>query len=124
MEKASFDDIVRLKLRREKANTKTVDIPIASLGKTLTFTSPSKDVQLDFISDVRSGGSLSVAYDAYRAFVYACCPILHDANLQNELGVVDPSDTVDKLFAPMEVYNIGDRLADEFMGPLKDDIKN
>ena len=124
LEKATFDDIIRLKLRREKANQKKIELPIESLGKTLTFVSPDKDVQLDFINDIRKSGGLSGAYDAYRAFVYACCPMLHSGELQKELDVVDPPEIVDRLFSPMEVYNLGDRLADEFMGALTDDIKN
>lgn len=124
MEKATFDDIIKLKLRRDKASEKKIDLPIESLGKTLTFVSPEKDVQLDFLNDIRKSDSLSGAYDAYRAFVYACCPMLHSSELQKELDVIDPPDTVDRLFSPVEVYNLGDRLADEFMGAVTDDIKN
>lgn len=63
------------------------------------------------------------AYPAYRQLVYDCCPLLHDVNLHSELGVIDPYDAVDKLFTPLEVMEIGDRLAESFSA-LESDLKN
>lgn len=126
MEHALIDDLIRLKLRRDEAAAKPIEINIASLGKAMTFTMPTRDQQLDFIGAIRGsagGNFVEKAYPAYRQLVYDCCPLLHDANLHSELGVIDPYDAVDKLFAPLEVMEIGDRLTERF-GSIQADIKN
>ncbi len=124
MARATFDDLIRLKLRQEQRRESSIDLDIASLGKTLQFIAPSRDQQLDFVSEVRKFGDISGSYDAYRKLVYDCCPALHDTKLHAELGVVDPYDAVDKLFAPVEVMNIGDHIADAYMSAIADDVKN
>lgn len=121
--KATFDDLIRLKLRREERMEQLVDLPVESLGKTLQFKAPTRDEQLDFIEGVRRSGGVNGSYDAYRQLVYSCCPMLHDSELHKELGVTDPCDTVDKLFGPVEVMSIGDKLAEKFMA-MGTDIKN
>lgn len=123
MEKATFDDLIRLKLRREEQREKPIELMVESLGKTLTFTAPTRDQQLDFIGGVRNDGDIGNAYTAYKKLVYDCCGVLHDAKLHNEIGAVDPYDTVDILFSPVEVMAIGDKLADEFMS-VAAEIKN
>ena len=123
MEKATFDDLIRLKLRREEQREKPIELMVESLGKTLTFTAPTRDQQLDFIGEVHKTGNIENAYAAYKKLVYDCCGVLHDTKLHNEIGAVDPYDTVDILFSPVEVMAIGDKLADEFMS-VAAEIKN
>ena len=122
-EKATFDDLIRLKLRREEQREKPIEIPVEALGKTLMFKAPSRDEQLNFIGEVRNGKDIDNVEAAYRKLIYNCCPMLHDAKLQGELGAVDPYDTVKILFSPVEVMDIGDKIADMFMTIAKD-IKN
>ena len=123
MEKATFDDLIRLKLRKDEQKEKPVEILVESLGKNLVFTSPTRDQQLDFIGEVRKAGDINNSYAAYRKLVYDCCPMLHDTKLHEKLGIVDPYDSVDVLFSPVEVMEIGDDIADAFMSAAKD-IKN
>ncbi len=123
-ERATFEDLIRLKLRREEQREHPVDIMVESLGKSLTFTAPTRDQQLSFIGEVRGAGDINGSYEAYRSLVYDCCPTLHSAKLHTELGVEDPYDVVDKLFGPVEVMNIGDQLAEHFMKALPDTVKN
>ena len=123
MEKATFDDLIRLKLRRDEQREKPIEIEVESLGKTLTFTAPTRDQQLDFIGEVRNGGDINGAYGAYRKLVYDCCPDLHNTKLHADLGVIDPYDVIDTLFTPVEVMAIGDKLADNFMS-VAAEIKN
>ena len=123
MEKATFDDLIRLKLRRAEQRETPIEIKVESLGKALIFIAPNKDQQLDFISGLRSAGSISNAYEPYRKFVYDCCPALHDPKLHDELGAVDPYDAIDILFPPKEVIDIGDAIADKFL-TVTSEIKN
>lgn len=123
MENVTFDDILRLKLRREEQGKAQLDIEINSLGKSLRFSSPTRDQQLDFISALRSGGDIAGAYPAYKQLIYDCCPLLHSDEVQKEFGTVNPSDVVDKLFTPLEVIEIGDKLSERFFH-LEADIKN
>ena len=122
--KAAFDDLIRLKLRREERQEQPTDIFVKSLGKTMQFIAPTHDQQLDFIAAVRRAGNINGSYDAYRCLVYDCCPMLHDDKLHAELGVVEPYDIIDKLFGPIEVMEIGDTIADMYMASLADDVKN
>ena len=123
-ERATFDDLIRLKLRREEQRGNSVEIMIESLGKPLLFVAPSRDQQLDFIGTVRKSADFSGSYEAYRCLVYDCCPALHSKELHTEFNVEDPYDIIDKLFGPIEVMHIGDELADRFMMALPDDVKN
>lgn len=123
MERATFDDILRLKLRREALQTETAEIEIPSLGKTLTFHAPTRDQQLDFIDKARQGGGdIAASYPAYRQLIYDSCEMLHsDAVQEGNSG--DPRDIVDQLFTPVEAMELGDKIADRFMTVGKD-IKN
>lgn len=123
MERATFDDILRLKLRREALQTETAEIEIPSLGKTLTFHAPTRDQQLDFIDKAhRGGGDIAAAYPAYRQLIYDSCEALHSDTVQ-EGNAGDPRDIVDQLFTPVEAMELGDKIADRFMTVGKD-IKN
>jgi len=122
IEKATFDDLIRLKLRREEQREKPIEIQVESLGKTLVFKFPSNDQQLDLIADIQKLGAGNT-YEAYRKFVYDCCPMLHDTKLHEELGVVDPYDVMNVLFLPSEVLNIGDEIAAKTI-TIREDIKN
>ncbi|MCI8387025.1 MAG: hypothetical protein HFE63_00975 [Clostridiales bacterium] len=123
MEKVTFDDILRLKLRREEQQSETLEIAIPALGKSLEFKSPTCDQQLDFISAVRTAGGVDGSYDAYRKLVYDCCPMLHSDKLHAEMDVRDPYDVVDMLFTPIEVMDIGDKICDRFF-KVSAEIKN
>ena len=123
MEKATFDDLIRLKLRRDEQREKPIEIEVKSLGKTLVFTAPKNAQQLDFLGEIRKAITIDGGYAAYRKLIYDCCPALHDTKLHGEIGVVDPYDTVDKLFLPVEVMSIGDELTDKSM-TAEAEIKN
>lgn len=127
MEHALIDDLIRLKLRRDEAAAETDRDKhcVARQGYDLYNGRPAI-----------SSSTLSARYAArrveilsrkpiraYRQLVYDCCPLLHDVNLHSELGVIDPYDAVDKLFTPLEVMEIGDRLAESFSA-IESDLKN
>lgn len=123
MEKATFDDLIRLKLCRDEQREKPIEIEVESLGKTLVFKAPTRDQQLDFIDGVKRAGNASNAYEVYCKLIYDCCPDLHNIKLHADLGVIDPYDAVDVLFSPIEVMAIGDKIADKFMS-VAAEIKN
>lgn len=123
MERATLDDIIRLKLRNDEQAKDSIDIEIESIGKTMQFKAPTRDQQLDFISAAKSGKDISGSYPAFRQFVYDCCPILHSEEIQNQLAPAEPSEIVDKLFTPLEVIDLGDQLVEKFL-KVGADIKN
>lgn len=55
--------------------------------------------------------------------MYDCCDMLHSSELQNQLDCKEPIDIVDKLFTPLELIELGDRLTDRFFR-LGDAVKN
>ena len=123
METATFEDLLRLKLRKEEQSSEAVEFPIASIGKNLRFHAPTSVQQLDFIDAARKSGDISGCYPAYKQLVYDCCDMLHTAELQNQCDCKEPTDIVDKLFTPLELIELGDRLTDRFFR-LGDAVKN
>ena len=99
METATFEDLLKLKLRKEEQSSEAVEFPIASLGKMLRFHAPTSVQQLDFIDAARKSGDISGCYPAYKQLVYDCCDMLHTAELQNQCDCKEPTDIVDKLAA-------------------------
>ena len=123
METATFEDLLKLKLRKEEKNSESAEFPIASLGKTLKFHAPTNVQQLDFIDAARKAGDISGCYPAYKQLVYDCCDMLHASELQNQCDCKEPTDIVDKLFTPLELIELGDKLSDRFFR-LGDAVKN
>lgn len=123
METATFEDLLKLKLRKEERSSEFLEIPIKPLGKALRFHAPTNDQQLDFIDAVRKSEDFSGCCPAYKQLVYDCCDMLHASELQNQCDCKEPTDIVDKLFTPLELIELGDKLSDRFFR-LGDAVKN
>lgn len=112
VKKATFQDLINRKLQKESQKTVTKDIYVTSLGKTLTFKKPSDSELLDVIDEMGDMQVTSVVVDGYKKLMYMCCEMLQDTELQKQLEVIDPYDTVDKIFDLSDVMEIGEQLMD------------
>lgn len=110
--KATFEDLLKKKLQREKDRFKTKDIYIVSMDAILTFKKPKDEFIYEVIDDIQDSKDTEKMVAAFKKLIYQCCDMLQDSALQKELGVVDPFDIVDKLFDLGEVISIGEQLAD------------
>lgn len=110
--KATFQDLIAKKTQKEKDQFRVKEIYVTSMDRTLTFKKLKDDLLLDVISEIKDEGSVKEIASAYKKLIYLCCDILQDTELHKELEVIDPFDTVEKLFDITEIMEIGDQLSD------------
>ena len=123
--KATFKDLIAKKLQKEQEQFKTKDIYVTSMDATLTFKKPSDDLALDVIDEIGEGQDTKKMVAAFEKLIYQCCDMLQDTELHKELEVVDPFDTVKKLFDLAEKIEIGEQLMDWLnIGGKVEEIKN
>lgn len=123
--KATFKDLIAKKLKKEQDQFKTKDIYVTSMDATLTFKKPKDDLILDTIDEMGNTESTRNIVEGYKKLIYLCCDMLQDPELHKELEVVDPFDTVDKLFNLADKMEIGDQLMDFInIGGKVEEIKN
>jgi len=108
--KATFKDLLEKKIQKEKDKNKTKEIYIDSMDATLTFNKPSDDVVLDAVEIMGNEKDTRKIVEAYKNLIYLTCKTLQDVELQKELEVVDPFDTVSILFSLGEILEIGNQI--------------
>ena len=110
IKKATFKDLLAKKLQKENEQFKTKDIFVTSMDASLTFKKPNDDLVLDVMDEIGDGQDTRKMVGAFKTLIYHCCEMLQDPELHEQLEVVDPFDTVDKLFDLKDVMEIGDQL--------------
>lgn len=103
--------------QKERAEIKEFDFP--GIGK-LSFQKLSQRDQLYLIGKISENADhYEKLMEAEVEMIFDCCPTLQDAELQKELGVVDPFDAVWKLLDVREIQEVADKLT-RWMGLIKD----
>lgn len=122
--KATFKDLIAKKLKKEEDQFRTKDIYVSSMDATLIFRKPKDELIIE-TAEYLTGDGLKNLVEGYKKLIYHCCDMLQDPELHKEIGVVDPYDTVEKIFDLADIMEIGDQLAD-FTNPtgVVDEIKN
>jgi uncharacterized membrane-anchored protein YjiN (DUF445 family) len=110
--KATFEDLLKKKIQREKDRYKTIDIYVVSMDAIMTFKKPKDQFIFNVVDDIQNSEDTEKMVEAFKKLIYQCCEMLQNPELQNKLGVVDPFDTVDALFDLGEIMSIGEQLAD------------
>lgn len=110
--KATFKDLIAKKLKKEGQQLKTSDIYVSSMDATLTFKKPKDDVIIDIMDEIGDNAKVSTMIPAFKKLIYLCCDMLQDTQLHKELDVIDPFDTVEKLFDLGDIMEIGEQLMD------------
>jgi len=125
MEKATFKDLIARKMQKEDDKHKFKEIEVKSIGKSLVFKKPSDDAMLDVMDEIEKDSSTRGIASAYKKLIYKSCETLQSTELQNELGIIDPFDTVGAIFDLSDVLMIGEELC-EFSGiaQIGEEIKN
>lgn len=122
--KATFKDLIARKLEKEKDEFKTKDIYVSSMDAMLTFKKPKDDMILDVMDEIGDGQDVRKMVGAFKKLIYLCCDMLQDTELHKELEVVDPFDTVEKIFSLSDILEIGEQLMDLIdIGQKVGDIK-
>lgn len=123
MEKATLKDLIAKKLQKDNEKTKSYEINVKSMGKSLTFKKPSDEMRLDMLDEMGTEPDIRTMMSAYKKIIYLSCDLLQNQELQEELGVVDPFDTVDSIFDLDDILEIGEQLMDAMDSPV-DKVKN
>lgn len=123
--KATFKDLIAKKLKKEENQFKTKDIYVSSMNATLTFKKPKDDTILDIMDEIGDGQDVRKMVEAFKKLIYQCCDMLQDTELHKELEVIDPFDTVEKIFDLGDIMEIGEQLMDLInIGGKVEQIKN
>lgn len=125
IKKATFQDLIAKKLKRDKEKVQFKDIKVSSMGKTIPFKRLDEEKVLDIADEFEKTEILAEQIAITRKLIYLSCPMLQDEKLHEELGVKDPFDTVKVLFDLNDTNEIGEQLMDLLgIGNTDKQIKN
>lgn len=110
--KADFKDLLARKMAKDSAKDKTKDVMVSSMGKEMTFRKPSDSLVLEIMDEIGDNSSTSDTVSAFKKLIYLTCDMLQDPDLQKELDIKDPYQTVDTIFSLGDVMEIGEQLMD------------
>ncbi len=123
--KATLQDFLAQKVKKEESKNSTIDIYVTSMDKTITLKKPSDDRLYDYVNDAGSMQDIRVVMGANKQLIYDCCQELHDKELHDALGVKDPYDLMNELFDLTDVKEIMNKF-NKFIGNknIEEEIKN
>lgn len=125
LQKATFKDLLNRKIQKEQDQFKSKDIPVSSMGKSLTFIKPKDNILVDVIDEIGEGRSTGDMVQAFKTLIYHTCPMLQDPELHKELEIQDPDEVVSAIFDLSDIMEIGEDLMELVNINAKvDQIKN
>lgn len=103
-----------------KYSNRQLIIEIETEMGTMVFNRPGENELLSYVSECsRSQDDLGLVLKASKSLVYNSSSFLQNDDLQKKLDVVDPLDTVTKVFEINETVEIASKIAETFMGAEK-----
>jgi len=105
-EKATLQDFLAKKIKKEENKNKTIDVYVTAMDKTLTLNNPSEEQILDYANSIAGSTDLALKLEANRQLIYKCCNELHDTELHEALEIKDPLDVARVLFEIADVQEI------------------
>lgn len=123
MEKATLKDLIAKKVQKENKQDRMLEVEVPSMGKSLIFKTPSDEMRLDLLDELGENAGTRKYIEMCKKIIYLCCDLLQNPELHQELGIVDPLDTVDAIFDLDDISEIGDKLLDAIGDPVEE-IKN
>lgn len=125
MKKLTLEALIAKKEQREASKSEYRDIPVESLGGSLTVKKLPLSQILDFLdsADENAGLKENLAFEA--ELIYKSCPIMQDKRLQEAYGCAEPYDVVMRVLddnigavgeltaAILDFYGMGDSIRDQ-----------
>ena len=111
--KVSLEQLIKKKLEKDGKKNATKEIYVESLEGYITVTNPSDSQRIEFADKTKSGSYVDMM-EAYEKLIYDCCPMLHSQELQKEIEVDYPYDTVKAIFDTDEIADIGVKVLNFF----------
>ena len=106
VKKVTLEKLIQKKLEKDGKRNATKEIYVESLDGNITVNNPTDTQRIEFADKTRSGSYVDMV-DAYIKLIYDNCPMLHSKDLQKEIGVSYPYDTVKAIFDVDEIIDIG-----------------
>lgn len=91
--KVSLEQLIKKKLEKDGKKNASKEIYVEALNGSITVTNPSDSQRIEFADKTKSGSYVDMM-EAYEKLIYDCCPMLHSQELQKEIDVDYPYDTV------------------------------
>lgn len=107
--KVSIEQLIKRKLDKDSKKNATKNIFVKGLGGELTFNNPSDSMRIEYLEKTRTGSYVDMV-EAMVKIIYDCCPTLQSKELQQEIGVDYPYDTVKAIFEIPEITDLGIKL--------------
>ncbi len=111
--KVLLEQLIRKKLEKDGKRGATKEVYVKSLDAYLTVTNPSDSQRIEF-SEKNKTGNYPDMMEAYAKLIYDNCPMLRSKELQKEIDVDYPYDTVKAIFEIEEVIDIGVKVLNFF----------
>jgi len=113
--KVELKQLIQKKLEKDGKRNATKEVYVKSLDGTITVKSPSDTQKIEFADKTKTGSYVDMM-EAYSKLIYDCCPMLRSKELQKEIGVDYPYDTVKAIFDMEEITEIGIKVLNFFNG--------
>ena len=118
-QKVSLEQLIKKKLEKDGKKNATKEIYVETLNGSITVTNPSDSQRIEFADKTKSGSYVDMM-EAYEKLIYDCCPMLHSSELQKEIEVDYPYDTVKAIFDTDEIADIGVKVLNFFESDEED----
>jgi hypothetical protein len=104
--KATLQDFLSKKIKKEENKNKTIDVYVTSMDKTITLKKPSEERIFEYINDIGDNSDFKTVIDANKKMIYDCCEELHNPELLEALELKDPYDIPNVLFELGDIKEI------------------
>lgn len=105
--------LIKKKLDKDEKRGATKEIYVESLNGYLIFNNPSDSMRLEYMEKTKDGSYVEM-YEAMVRIIYDCCPTLRSKELQKEINIQYPYDTVKAIFETEEIMELGVKLINFF----------
>ena len=120
--KATLEQLIKKKLEKDGKRNAIKEIYVKSLDADITVNNPSDTQRIEFADKTKSNSYVDMM-EAYSKLIYDCCPILHSKELQKEIEVGYPYDTVKAIFDTDEIAEIGVKVLNFFEDEEENDAE-
>lgn len=107
--KLTLENLIAKKLQKNSTEKFTKNIYVSKLDGELTFEIPPFDDLLDYSDSMKTRDSKGVK-QMYKTLCYDTCKMLHNKELLESYGVVEPYDIIDILFYDIDIMNVGEAI--------------
>jgi len=122
---ATLQDFLSKKIKMKEDETKTKDIYVTSMDKTLTMAKPTESQIIAYANELGDGKDLEMRLEANRKLIYNCCRYLQQPEVLEGLELKDPYDIARTLFDIDDVKEIMNGMTSLISNKrIEEEIKN